>query len=86
MSVSGRKRLDQKETKVTKIPKGIGRGIYARSENCDQQVVVQAAAAPAFEALIRQLTDMNGMSLRLERFPEPSRFDVMKGHRGTGRA
>jgi hypothetical protein len=35
----------------------------------DQQIVVKASLSAAFEGLIRQLTQVNGMPLKLERFP-----------------
>jgi hypothetical protein len=42
-------------------------------QNCileiDQQIVVKASLPAAFEGLIRQLTDVNAMPLKLERFP-----------------
>jgi hypothetical protein len=35
----------------------------------EQQVVVKASASATFEGLIRQLSDVNAMPLKLERFP-----------------
>jgi hypothetical protein len=35
----------------------------------EQQIIVKASLTAAFEGLIRQLTDVNQMPLKLERFP-----------------
>jgi hypothetical protein len=48
----------------------------------DQEVVVKAAPPAAFEGLVRQLTEVNAMPLKLERFPGGRWFRDLGGDAG----
>jgi hypothetical protein len=48
----------------------------------EQQVVVKASPTAAFEGLIRQLCEANGMPLKLERFPGGRWFRDLGDNRG----
>jgi hypothetical protein len=48
----------------------------------EQQVVVKASVPAAFEGLIRQLSEINGMPLKLERFPGGRWYRDLGGESG----
>ena len=48
----------------------------------EQQIEVKVPLAAAFEGLIRQLTEVNAMPLKLERFPGGRWFRDLSGNAG----
>ena len=55
-------------------------------QNCvleiEQQIVVKASLPAAFEGLVRQLTEVNAMPLKLERYPGGRWFRDLGGNAG----
>jgi hypothetical protein len=68
------------------LPAPQGRRLEVDLQECvlevEQQIVVKAPLASAFEGLIGQLSDVNAMPLRLERFPGGRWFRDLGGNAG----